>query len=282
MINDTFNPRFLSSLNKRYEMKDNINPLFSVDNSSKSLHLQIKLENVDTIYEGERNPTLNNISLKIMKGEYIFIVGPNGAGKTTLFETICGMLPLKKGNVEVFGKLAFKKSHKLRKRIGYMIQGLEFTPDTPFVVKDVVMIGRTGRLGLFKKPKKRDWEIVHDCLKAVGMEKYENKPIGKLSGGQQQKIMIAATLSGEPDILLLDEPFSNLDINARYDMQTLFSRLNREANITVLCISHSTGIPKEVNRIIIIQNGQIVLDNSREFVMNSIIYKGLMDFQNKE
>lgn len=237
----------------------------------------IVLEDVNTVYEGARYPTLYNINLKIFKGEFAFIIGPNGSGKTTLLETILGMLPIEKGSVEVMGKNIFKYKRQIRKKVGYLIQGVEFDPQKPFLVKTAVMNARSGRLGLLRIPKKADREIARYCFDAVRnkeeVEDYWKRPIGKLSGGMQQKVRIANILAAEPDILLLDEPFANLDVNARQEMFKLFLRLNRRANTTILCVSHRSKMPEEIDRVVMIQKGKIVLNAEPEIAQQSQKFK---------
>ena len=242
----------------------------------------IELRNVNTVYEGERFPTLNDISINFTPGEFVFITGPNGTGKTTILETILGMLPIQTGDILVKQQDIQKKGNKIRKSIGYLIQGLDFEPDTTYLVKDVVMIGRTGKIGILRRPKKRDWEIARLCLQNVGMEQYWNHPIGKLSGGQQQKVLIASALAGEPEILLLDEPFSALDVNALQDMFGLFSNLNTYAGTTILCVSHSSGIPKNVDRVIMLNEGRIALDSPRSRAIENPKYKAFMEFYEQQ
>ena len=242
----------------------------------------IELQKVSTVYEGEQFPTLKNISVRIFPGDFVFITGPNGSGKTTIVETMLGMLPIQSGRILINSQNMFKKSNQNRKKIGYLIQGLDFEPDTTFLVKDVVMIGRSGKIGIFKRPKAYDWEIIRLCLRNVGMEEYWEHPIGKLSGGQQQKVLIASTLAGEPDILLLDEPFSALDVNALQEMFQLFSRLNSQAGTTIVCVSHSSGIPKNVGRVIMLSSGEIILDDTRSIAINDPIYQAFMKFYEKQ
>jgi len=248
--------------------------------SKKSFNYQtphIQLENVNTVYEGARYPTLYDINLKIYEGEFVFIIGPNGSGKTTLLETILGMLPIEKGTIKINGKSIFKKTRQIRKKIGYLIQGVEFDPQVPFLVKTAVMTARSGRLGMLRFPKKEDWKIARYCYNSVRnneeVEDYWKRPIGKLSGGMQQKVRIANILAAEPEILLLDEPFANLDVNSRQKMFELFLRVNHLANTTVLCVSHRSEMPEEIDRIIMLQKGRIVLNAKPEIARESEKFK---------
>ncbi|MBD3211820.1 MAG: ATP-binding cassette domain-containing protein [Candidatus Lokiarchaeota archaeon] len=277
MLEKSFNRQFLEAIKNQKSYKGSSEK--KIDYYMKP---QITLGNVNTVYEGERYLTLYDINLKIHKGEFILIIGPNGSGKTTLLETILGMLPIQKGTININGKSIFKNVRHLRKKIGYLIQGIEFDPKTPFLVKTAVMTARAGRLGLLKFPKKADREIARYCYDAIRnkqeVEDYWEKPIGKLSGGMQQKVRIANILAAEPEILLLDEPFANLDINARQEMFELFLRLNKLANITILCVTHRQELSEDIDRIIMIQKGRIVLDAEPEVALKSDKYKAYCKF----
>ncbi len=271
---------FLQALNPK--LSEILRPRTEKAFEEKTTDEVIVLNKATTVYEGERIPTIQDISLRVKKGEILFIIGPNGAGKTTLLETICGILPLREGSVEVFGLSTKKYGHQIRKRIGYVIQEMDFDPSEPFLVKDVVLIGRIGLIGVGKRVTKRDWEIVRASLEAVGMEAFWGRPIGKLSAGQQQKVMIASALAGEPEVLLLDEPFANLDINARHDIYHLLLKLNRKAGVTILCVSHNLGIPPETDKVILMQNGRIILNSEREQALASPLYKAFIELSQAE
>lgn len=276
MFQKSYNQKFLQALQVKNSNIKNIKKELVYDTP------QIVLENVNTVYEGEIYPTLYDINLKVYKGEFLFIIGPNGAGKTTLLETILGILPIEKGIVEIDGESVFKNGQQIRKKIGYLIQGVEFDPQTPFLVKTALMTARTGKLGLLRFPKKEDWKIARYCYDSIRnkeeLEDYWDRPIGKLSGGMQQKVQIANIFAAEPDILLLDEPFSNLDVNSRQKVFQLFLKLNHLANITVLCVSHGNDIPKEVDRVIMIQKGRIVLNAKRDIALKSKKFQVYSEF----
>ncbi|MDD4128019.1 MAG: ATP-binding cassette domain-containing protein, partial [Methanomicrobium sp.] len=176
---------------------------------------QVELSGVYTAYMGAQYPVIKNLNFSIEKGEFVVVGGPNGAGKTTLLETINGMLPITYGSAKAFGLDVTQKGPEIRKKIGYVIQSFAFDPLTPFTVENVVMMGRYGLIGLFKKPEEADFKAAETSIKMLGLEDMCDKPIGTLSGGQQQKVLIAQNLAKKPEILLLDEPFSNLDLCTR-------------------------------------------------------------------
>ena len=163
----------------------------------------IELRNVNTIYEGEKTPAIFDINLKVKQGEFVAIIGPNGAGKTTLLETINGLLNYHSGIGYVFGKEIKKNKTEIRKEIGYVIQNFEIDPLAPFLVKDIVITGRTSKIGMLRFLTNKDWNLVWKSMGLVGMIDFANRPIGKTSGGEFQKILLARALTQQPKILLL-------------------------------------------------------------------------------
>lgn len=237
----------------------------------------ITLQNIHTTYEGETTPVIHNITLTVQPGEFIAIIGPNGAGKTTLLETINGLLPYTQGHGTVLNKDIKKHSTYIRKHTGYVIQNFELDPRAPFLCKDIVMTGRTGKIGLLKFTKKQDWEIVWETLSQVSMLNFAQRPIGKLSGGEFQKILLARALTQQPQLLLLDEPFANLDLTSRRQIEKLLNKLNHHQHLTILMVLHDLQfIPKHCNRIILIDKGHIKLDDEKNKVLTSELVKQLL------
>lgn len=230
----------------------------------------IDLKNISTIYEGEKIPVIKDINIQVKSGEFISIIGPNGAGKTTLLETINGILDYKQGTGLVLEKKIHKNKIWIRKQTGYVIQNFEMDPRAPFLCKDIVMSGRTGKIGLFRFTSKKDWEKVWQSMSMVGMIDFAKRPIGKLSGGEFQKILLARVIAQEPKILLLDEPLSNLDLSSRKQMEILLNRIHEKQGITILMISHDlSSIPSNCNRVIVLDRGQIIMDDKKEKIVHS-------------
>ncbi|HHE65169.1 MAG TPA: metal ABC transporter ATP-binding protein [Bacteroidetes bacterium] len=228
----------------------------------------IEMTNVSSIYEGEKIPSLLNITLSISRGEFICIIGPNGAGKTTLLETLNGLLPHTEGKIMIMGRNIRDNGIFLRKRIGYVPQ--EFTVDSlsPFLVKDIVLMGRYGQIGLLNNISKNDHLLVDESLKLLEIEELKYRPIGKLSGGQLQKVMLARVLTKKPTILFLDEPFSNLDYRSTYKIAHQIAYAHDKNHWTTLMVLHDlNSLPERCNRIIHLENGRIVNDDIPEKVL---------------
>jgi zinc/manganese transport system ATP-binding protein len=230
----------------------------------------IELKNVSTVYEGERVPAIRDIDLTIESGEFVAIIGPNGAGKTTLLETINGLLPHTRGQVRVLGQDVARFGPQLRSQIGYVPQEFQFDETTPVLVRDVVLMGRYGRIGLFRRPTAEDYVRVQEALELLGLAELAERPLGKLSGGQQQKVLLARALAKEPKILLLDEPFSYLDCAAREEVAELIARWHRERSLTVLIVLHDLeAIPRSCHRVVLLNGGRILHDGARERVVRA-------------
>lgn len=184
-----------------------------------------------TVYYNS-TPALLDVSFAVGVGERVAVVGPNGAGKSTLFKVIAGILRPTAGTVRVFGHPP--GAHLC---IGYVPQRSQIDWSFPVTVTDVVMMGRSGKIGLFRWPRGRDWEIVRRALRQVDMEALADRPIGELSGGQQQRVFLARALAQEAEILLLDEPLTGLDTPGQETLLAILDRL-REQGIIVLVATH--------------------------------------------
>ncbi len=230
----------------------------------------IELRDVSTVYEGERVPAIREINLSIELGEFVAIIGPNGAGKTTLLETINGLLPYTRGQVLVLGQDVARFGPQLRSQIGYVPQEFQFDETTPVLVRDVVLMGRYGQIGLLRRPSTEDRTRVQEALELLGLAELAERPIGKLSGGQQQKVLLARALAKEPKILLLDEPFSHLDFAARDEVAELIARWHRERGLTTLIVLHDLeAIPSHCHRVVLLDGGRIRQDGARERVVQA-------------
>ena len=221
----------------------------------------ILLDNVTTTYEGAAHPVIQNINLAVGRGEFVIVGGPNGAGKTTLLETIAGLLPVVSGTVSVCGFDAVRQGPQMRKKLGYVIQNFDFDPYTPFTVDEVLLMGRYGMLGFCKQPSDEDFAAVDRSIERMGITDLRKSHIGKLSGGQQQKVLIAHNLVKNPDVLLLDEPFSNLDLATREQVCDVLCGI-ADSGVTIMIVSHAfDALPsRRYVRVVVMKDGGIVLN----------------------
>ncbi len=225
----------------------------------------IKLENVSTVYEGERRPAIKAINLTVKRNELVYVVGPNASGKTTLLETINGLLPPFNGKVTVFGLDVQSNGRKIRCQIGYVPQDFMVKPGEPYTALDVVLMGRYGQIGFLHRPEAEDKKKAVEAMKLLGIQELADRPMGKLSGGQQQKVMLARALAKNPKILLLDEPFSNLDPDSRGQIPSLITKLHEEKDLTTLIVTHDIHhMIDNCNRVIVVTNGKITFDGTPE------------------
>lgn len=191
----------------------------------------VEVEDLTLAY-GEK-PVLWDIDLHVPKGILMAIVGPNGAGKTTLIKSILGLLKPAAGRVSIFNK----PYEQQRKLVGYVPQRGSVDWDFPTSVLDVVMMGRYGSLGWFRRPSRRDRQLALDALEKVGMASYADRQISQLSGGQQQRTFLARALVQDAHIYFMDEPFQGVDATTERAIITLLKEL-RAAGKTVVAVHH--------------------------------------------
>ncbi|MBK1721021.1 metal ABC transporter ATP-binding protein [Thiocystis violacea] len=175
---------------------------------------------------------LEHVSLVIEPGEFVGLVGPNAGGKSTLLKLVLGLLEPQVGQVRVLGRLP----RQVARRIGYVPQFPSFPRDFPISVEEVVLMGRLGLGPLFGRYRKVDRLAAARTLAEVEASDLAQRPIGTLSGGQLQRVLLARALVGEPEILILDEPTANVDQRAESDVFDLLAALNRR--LTILLVSH--------------------------------------------
>lgn len=192
----------------------------------------LQLLDISAVYNGKR--ALDGVSFTIPSGERAAIVGPNGAGKSTLFKVVVGLMPHLTGDVMVHGH-----SHHAGDcpSIGFVPQREEVDWSFPVTVMDVALMGRVKEIGWFRRPNQSDRQAARDALAQVGLADLASHPIGDLSGGQQQRVFIARALTQRADVLLLDEPFGGVDVEAQ---AAIFDILDdfRARGVTVLISTH--------------------------------------------
>ena len=175
---------------------------------------------------------LENVNFHLHEGERVAVVGPNGAGKSTLFKVVAGVLTPSSGEVKIFGSRP--RGHVC---IGYIPQRSQVDWNFPVTVADVVMMGRSAKLGPLNFPHKKDWEHVTHALEMVDLLNLSSRQIGQLSGGQQQRMFIARALAQEAELMLMDEPLTGLDTPSQEGILDLLDRLKQE-KVTVMVATH--------------------------------------------
>ena len=216
----------------------------------------IKLNNIWVYYDDI--PVLEDVSLQVESNDFLGIIGPNGGGKTTLLKVILGLIVPDRGKVAVLGNLPVES----RSDIGYVPQHNLFDREFPINVWDVVLMGRYGKVGIIKRFKKEDKEIALAALETVGMINDINKQIGKLSGGEQQRVFIARALVSQPKILLLDEPTASVDSTMQTEFYELLEKLKQ--NMAIVLVSHDiSAISVYVDKIACL-NRQLFYHGSKE------------------
>jgi len=184
---------------------------------------------------------LRDISLSIGAQELVGVIGPNGGGKTTLLQVILGVLKPDRGTVRVFGRDP-RRLDGLRGDVGYVAQSKLFEREFPARAKDVVLMGTFPQVGFFRLPRARDRARAMEALGQVGMADRANRPIGRLSGGEQQRVFIAQALVSRPKLLILDEPTVGVDREGEEALLHLLIRLKRDSALTILMVSHNVSL----------------------------------------
>jgi ABC-type Mn2+/Zn2+ transport system ATPase subunit len=221
----------------------------TAEDTSSSSYLAI--DDATVSYDGR--PALDAVTMHVPHGAQVAIVGPNGAGKSTLFKALVGLLPLRSGRVLLHGRAPGGQADP----IAYVPQREEIDWSFPVTVSEVVMMGRYGRLGWLRRPQTADREVVARCLDELSIAELAGRAIGELSGGQQQRVFLARALAQEPHVLLLDEPFTGVDVNAKEAILELLARL-RGRRITVLVSTHDMQTAADRFELVALLKGRLV------------------------
>ncbi|HEY66832.1 MAG: ABC transporter [Chloroflexi bacterium] len=216
----------------------------------------IHLEDVWVRYDEQ--VVLEEVNLSVEAHDFLGIIGPNGGGKTTLLKVILGLVKPSRGKVTVLGG----SPEESRRFVGYVPQYTRFDREFPVSVWDVALMGRLGQRGRFRKYTAEDKRIAAEALERVEMLDLKGRQIGKLSGGQIQRVLIARALATEPTILLLDEPTASLDTQIEVDLYELLRRLNEE--VTIILVSHDIGVISAYVKKIACLNRRLIYHASKE------------------
>jgi zinc/manganese transport system ATP-binding protein len=211
---------------------------------------------------------LRDVSFGLAPGEFTGLIGPNGAGKTTLLRVILGLQQPDRGTVLLDGAPRTARESS----IGYVPQKLALEPDMPLRVRDVVTLGLDGHKFGLRLPSRARRELVSNMLTAVGAQRYADARIGELSGGEQQRVMIAHALIGRPRLLLLDEPLANLDISSEQGIVSVLARLARAEGVAVLLSAHDMNpLMPVMDKIIYVAAGRVAVGSTDEVVRPEVL-----------
>jgi len=211
---------------------------------------------------------LRDVSFTIPSGQFTGLIGPNGAGKTTLLRVILGLQPVTSGSVLLDGAPRPARDSS----IGYVPQKLVIEPDMPLRVRDVVSLGIDGNKFGIRLPSRARRELVSDMLTAVGAQRYASARVGELSGGEQQRVMIAHALISRPRLLLLDEPLANLDISSEQGIVSVLARLARAEGVAVLLSAHDMNpLMPVMDHIVYVAGGRVAVGRTDEVVQPEVL-----------
>lgn len=226
--------------------------------ASMNANTVINAQNLSVSY-GSRT-VVKDVSFTIKSGEFVGLLGANGAGKTTLFRAIMGLIP-HSGKLEVHANKSGESLINPRvSNVGYVPQRHDIAWDFPLSVLDVVMMGRIRHIGYVRRAKTEDYKIALDSLERTGMADFRDRTIGELSGGQRQRVLVARALAGQPRLLLLDEPFTGLDMPTQELLTSLFLDLAKSGEAILMSSHDIIGSINSCSRIMLF-DGTIVGDD---------------------
>jgi ABC-type Mn2+/Zn2+ transport system ATPase subunit len=211
----------------------------------------LEVRDVTVAYGGRT--ALESVSLVIPHAAQVAVVGPNGAGKSTLFKAMMGLLPMRAGEMLIHGRPV----SEYRDPIAYVPQREDVDWRFPVTVHDVVAMGRYGHRGWLRRLSPGDRDVVRRCMERLNISDLGERPIGELSGGQQQRVFLARALAQEPHILLLDEPFTGVDVSTREATLELLSEL-RSQSVTVLVSTHDLDLAARRFDLVVLLNGRLI------------------------
>ena len=228
-------------------------------------------------YDIDGAPILRDVSFAVQEGEYLSILGPNGAGKTTLLKCLNGIVRNWQGEIRVGGDDVKKlQQREIARKLGYVPQ-LRDSP-AAFTVRDFMLMSRYAYCGPFNPPSKTDYAVVSESLELTDMTAFAERRLSTLSGGECQKVYIAAALAQQAPVVLLDEPISFLDPRYQYEINRLLKQLNRDTRLTIVAVSHDiNSAVLNSDRILALKQGRIVFWGSVREVMEPGTLQSIFD-----
>ena len=221
----------------------------------------------------EEKIIIENLSLNIKKGEVVSIIGPNGCGKSTLLKSLSRMIKPISGDIYIQNEnIKSLKSKTISQKVCLLSQHNDAPGD--LTVEELVYFGRIPHKKWYESKSKSDEELVNWAIENTGLTRYKNTPISSLSGGERQRAYIAQALCQKPDVLLLDEPTTYLDISYQLELMELVREINERLNITIVMVLHELNqASKYSDRLIIMKSGEIVSDGCPKEIINKEIIK---------
>lgn len=230
----------------------------------KAAQTGLTVDDVTVTYRNGHT-ALKSASFTIPRGTITALVGVNGAGKSTIFKAIMGFVPLAAGSVSIFDLPA--RDALKRNLVAYVPQAEEVDWSFPVLVEDVVMMGRYGHMNFLRIPSKRDHQMVDEALARVGMVDYRKRQIGELSGGQKKRVFLARALAQEGQVILLDEPFTGVDVNTEEQIVTLLKALRDEGRIMLVSTHNLGSVPDFCDRAVFVK-GTVIASGTTEDTFN--------------
>jgi ABC-type Mn2+/Zn2+ transport system ATPase subunit len=222
---------------------------------------------------------LDHVSLRVSRNEFVGIIGPNGAGKTTLLNVVAGFERFN-GKLRLFKRMeSWSRSRETRMRIGYVPQSFEIDPAFPILAMEAVLTGVCGRTGLFRTPGEADRRRAMELMEMMRMAHLARRPLGHLSGGERQKISLARAIIQRPEILLLDEPTSNLDIAVQTEVLNLIADIHVRESMAILFVTHDFNLlPKCMTRAVLMNHGAVAFDGGIDSALTGPMLSRLFEY----
>ena len=225
----------------------------------------LRVENLE-FYYGEKK-VIDKINFNLERGEILGILGPNGSGKTTIIKLVGGILKKNGGKIKIFEKEIEKYSRKeLAKKISIVPSELE--PGFDFTVYDIVSMGRYPYLGLFDTLNEKDLHIIDEAMNIMGIKHLANKSVREISGGEKQRMLIARALAQDPEILLMDEPTSNLDIKYQVEILELIEGIRKRNRGLIITLHDVNMAIRYCTKVALLSNGKIYMMGNPDEVIN--------------
>lgn len=228
----------------------------------------IAVEAINLSYGYNDNDVFKDLSFVVPKGCFFIIIGPNGSGKTTLMKVLSGVEKPDRGRLKLLGKAIDRYPRRSLAQTVAMAPQMTAV-DFPFTVQEIVLMGRSPYKGLLGFDDETDLQIAQQAMIFTGVEHLARRKLGQLSGGEQQRVLIARAICQEPEIILLDEPTASLDLAHQIRVMDLMEQLQKEKGVTVIMVSHDINLAcMYAQSLLLIKNGQIVSTGSPDQVLN--------------